>query len=122
MANEIQLTIGLRVANGSFLDVWNPPPQQITQTDPGSVGGTFTVNTTPTTISLTGLTTFGLMRITNLDPTHYVVFGADSNGTLAALGKLKPTESFLLRLAPGITLKAQADTGPCKVDVRVFED
>lgn len=122
MANEIQLQIQAKVINGSFTDQFNLGGQlQIDQSASGADGGVVSVTTSETTISLSRLATEGYCFLRNLDSTNYLEFGPDSTG-MVAIGKLKPSEAAVLRLKPGITLKAQANTATCKLLVKCWED
>lgn len=122
MANEIQLQIQAKAANGNFIDQFTLGGQlQIDQAVAGSDGGVVSVATSETTISLSRLTTEGYCFLRNLDATNYIEYGPDSTG-MVAIGKLKPGEAAVLRLKPGITLKAQANTAACKLLVKCWED
>lgn len=122
MANEISLTLGVQVKNGYHVDKFEPGTIQITQSSPGRGGHVQVIGTSPEAVSFGDVATNGLLLMRNLDTTNYVTFGPDSNGTLIVMGKMKPGEVAAFRVAPTVTMKAQADTNSVKVDVRLYED
>ena len=59
----------------------------------------------------------------NLDTTNYVEIGPDSAGSLVPFLKLKAGEvSGPIRLKPGITIKAQANTATVKLQMCILDD
>lgn len=123
MANEITLNLSALIVNGNYRDTFDVNGQiVIDQANAGADGGIVEIATAETTISLTRLTTEGLLFMRNLDGTNFIEFGPDSGGSMVAIGKLKPGEIALFRLKPGVTLKAQADTAACDLYVKCLED
>jgi hypothetical protein len=122
MAGTIKLNFDLYVIHGSFISGPSFVRQEIVQTGVGgpNVG---TVTATTSGITLTpGLSTLGIGKITNNDPTNFVKVGAVSSGTQYDLLKLKPGESFPVRFMPGVSIGVKADTANCKVTFEIYED
>lgn len=62
----------------------------------------------------------GLLYIKNLDQTNYVTFGPDSGGSIVPMVRLNPGKVALIPLYPTVTLRAQANTGACICDIRLY--
>lgn len=123
MAGTIKVNYDYTIQNGAYVSGPTYVRAEYTQTNPGGPSpGTVTVTTTAASISHS-LSTLGFAKFTNLDDTNFVKIGNYSGGTLYPFLKLKPGESTPpIRLMPGITLGAQADTANCKVNVEIYED
>jgi len=123
MAGTITINHDIRIENGAYVSGPTPSRAQITQTNPGGPSpGSVTISTTAASISHS-LTTLGICRITNLDPTNFIKIGNYSGGTLYPFIKIKPNDPpFVFRLMPGITIGAQADTASCKAAIEIYED
>ena len=67
------------------------------------------------------VSTLGWLVLQNLDTTNYVTYGPDSTG-MVDFGRIEAGEIAVLRLEPGITIKAQANTAAVDLLVKVFED
>lgn len=118
MASEIRYSISFQLNNGN--NSYNY--QKSVAVDQLSAGGpspgTVTIGTTEETVSLTELGNEGLAVLINLDATNYVDIGsAAGNYTL----RLLPGEPQLVRLVPGLTLRARANAAPCLVAFNIFE-
>lgn len=106
----------------------------------GPTPGAVAVSVVGTDVDLSELTTPGLCRIMNQDPTNYVTVGIfDTSATeFYPLMELLPGESYVIRLsrhveteveAPGTsgtyagatTLRIRANAAPCSVLVEAFE-
>jgi len=113
MANEITVTVGLKVVNGN-LSI-NPPTKtkQFNQsTARGGGPGVVSVGTTEETISFGDISP-GYVMMQNLDDTNFVDFGnatGDLDYTLEAGGGLA-----LVKMKSGTTLYMKADTASCDV-------
>ena len=69
------------------------------------------------------ITTYGICYLWNLDTTNYVQVGPDNAGAIVPVARLNPNDiPHIFRLEPGITLRAKAHTGNCKVLVAVLND
>lgn len=97
---------------------------QLDQNGVGEDAGVMSVPTTGggTVLTVTNVTTLGWIVLTNLDLTNFVTYGPTSGGAIVALGKLKPSETAILRLKPGVTLRLLADTAAAQVAYKLFQD
>lgn len=68
------------------------------------------------------LAALGLMTVENIDPTNFVDLGLDVAAAFVPFMRLLPGESYPVRLTPGITLYAQADTGAVRTIIKIYEN
>lgn len=123
MANEITIQHRLTVRKGNFNRVWEPPVKQVDQSGQGGFSATLNIDTSEEVITFTDVGTYGLLCLLNLDDTNYVTYGPESGGSMVPIGRLNPGgEPQMIRLEPGITLRMQADTGACDVELLLLED
>ena len=124
MANEIKVTASLSCTNGNFVfPKVGSSEQSITQTTLGGGGpGYLSIGTSEEAITFTDVGTLGWIWIKNLDSTNFIKFGPESAGAMVSCGKLKAGESCVFRLMTGITLRMQADTAACKVQIHCLEN
>lgn len=122
MAGTIGLTITNTVKNGTFNDTFKFSGVDITQNNPGQGGYTQLIGTTEEVVNFGDITTEGYMTLQNIDPTNYVTYGPESAGAMVVMGKLKPGEPAVFRVAPGVVMRAKADTAAILLDVRLNED
>lgn len=123
MANEISAALALSISNGNFVESFSPSAT-IDQTNPGGgLPGTITAALAGgTTVSLSDMTSPGLVYMKNLSTLYDVVYGPDSTG-LVDFGKLKPGEWAFFRLEPAVTLIVETSSGvAAEVQIMVFED
>lgn len=121
MANEIQGSFGLRVANGYFSDSYQNS-FSYTQYSLGRGGYVQTIGTSEEVVDVGDIDANGWCLLVNLDTTNYVEYGPESSGAMVAFGKLKPGEFAWFRLKPGVALRAQANTADVQLDVRVYAE
>jgi len=124
MADEISISFNAQITNTNVLDTINPGSLQIDQSAVGRGGHVQKIGVAAEVVDIGDIAVNGVLYLRNLDETNYVVFGpADTAGTsIEEFGKLKPGEFSFLRMAPSVVLWAIADTGECKLDVRLYED
>lgn len=126
MANEIILSVGLQVKNGSFLDSYQPGLLQIDQTSVGRGGYVQNVGASEEVIDFGDVVTNGYALLRNLSDTNYVTFGPESGGAMVVFGKLKAGEMAIFRVAPTVVMRAQAENSSVAdhvlLDVRLYED
>jgi hypothetical protein len=124
MANEIKVTASISVTNGTLIfPAVGAAQQSITQSTLGGGGpGYLSIGTSEEAITFTDVGTLGWCWIKNLDATNFVKWGPESAGAMVAVGKLKAGESCVFRLMTGVTLRMQADTAACKVQIHCFEN
>ena len=122
MANEIRLTLNMDVNNGAFTF----KGRHSFQVDQSAIGGgnpgVVDIGTSEEDIDFGDITTEGYAVLKNLDDTNYVQYGPKSAGSMVAFGRLKAGEVAVVRLEPGVIIRAIANTAACKVEVRVMED
>ena len=121
MADEIKATVSINVENGTYKTTFNPGELSIDQTTQGAASGILSIGTTEETVSFTDVSSEGVAVFQNLDATNFINVGPDSTGIQNFL-KIKAGEHCFLRLHPGITVKAKADTAACKMYFLVLED
>lgn len=142
MTNEATVRAGLsiRKLSGGIVTLdYRSNPQQFNATVDGTKGpvpGAITVTTGGTDVDLSELTTPGLGRIMNLDPTNFVTYGTydPDTGRFYPLQEVLPGETYPLRLsrslgqelvgtgtAGGNTFRIKADTASCNVLLEIFE-
>ncbi len=125
MANEITVQSSISVRNAGFIFPKQGETKQITQSVlGGGLPGYVKVATTAggEVITVTDVASLGWMYIKNLDAVNFVTYGPTSGGAMIPFGKLKPLESAIIRLVPGIVLRVLADTAECKILCNIFED
>ena len=122
MANEIILGFTAQIVNGAFRDSFQPGQLQVDQANIGRGGYTQSVGTSEEVVDFGDISTNGYMILRNLDDTNYVLYGPESAGAMVVLGKLKPGEVAILRVAPTVVMRAKADTAAVLLDVRLYED
>jgi hypothetical protein len=122
MADEIKATSKLAVVNGYFKETLDPGTITVTQSALGGFKAVQIIGTSAETVVTGDVATLGWAYFRNLDLTNYVDIGPDSTGIVGFL-RLKAGETAgPFRLKPGITIKAQANTGNVKLQVFVLED
>lgn len=121
MAGTLQVNISGTLTNGSYKETFNPGAKTIVQDTLGSHAPVQTIGTSEETVGVGDVGTLGWAFFQNLDTTNYVTIGPDSTGMVAFI-RLEAGESCALRLSPGITIKAQANTAPVKLKVLILED
>lgn len=123
MAGEIRGSLQLQIDKTNF-QFQRSVSLNFDQTgDGGGNPGTLTIPTSDTAVTLTGITTPGWAIFRNLDATNYVDFGPDSGGAIVPFGRMEAGEPACFRLQPsGLTLRMQANTASCRVEIEVMED
>lgn len=140
MANEALIQSSFQISKGNLR--YQPIAQTFRADVTGSKGptpGAKTVTPTGTDIDFSELTTPGLCRISNLDPTNFVTYGIWDPETTKfyPMGEILPGEFYVLRLSRVLgseydattgtagpitnTLQFRADTADCDVVVEAFE-
>lgn len=122
MSNEIRIQTSFRVENGNYKDDFRPGQILVDQSNPGRGGHVQSIGTSEEDIDVGDVATLGWMVLRNIDTTNYVTYGPKSGGVMVPFGRIEAGEPATLRLEPGITIRAQADTAAVKLDVRIYED
>lgn len=121
MANEITLTASVSLTNGNLKKSFAPGTVQITQTTLGADDRVVSIGTTEEDLAFGDVATLGFLCVRNLDSTNYVQWGPKSAGVMVAIGRLKPGEYAIIRIEPGVTIRAIANTAACKVQWFLLE-
>ena len=119
MANEMSISLQLRVANGYFADAIS---KSFTDDFPilGKGGGVQIIGTSEEALAFGDVLYEGWLYIENLDPTNSIDWGPDSSG-MVPVGRIDPGEGVLFRAKPGVTIMAKARTAECRVVVTCFD-
>lgn len=122
MASEIRINCAMQVANGAFKDQFSPNGLTVDQAAIGRGGYCQKIGTSEEVVSFGDITTAGYCILQNLDALHYITYGPELTGAMVVLGKLKPGEYAILRIAPTVVMRAKADTAEVLLDVRLYSD
>ena len=123
MADEIQIQQRVSIRKGNYTGVWDPPVVLADQAGQGGYRAVLSIGTSEEVITFTDVGTYGILMMRNLDDDNFVTYGPTSGGAIVPFGRLNPgAEPQTLRLEPGITMRMQADTGACDVEVWLLED
>lgn len=121
MANEISIDITGVVDNGTER-TFDATGLQFDQAAKGARWVTVSVgNAAEEDIVTTEIGTLGWLFMKNLDSTNYVIYGPKS-GTMVDFGRIEAGEPAAMRLEPGITITAQANTAAVELDIMILED
>jgi hypothetical protein len=74
-----------------------------------------------TALNMGNVGTAGVAVFKNLDATYFIELGIQTGGVFFAFAKLKPGESFPIRLGTN-TPYARANTATCVLDYQILED
>lgn len=115
MANQIQVTTGLRCVNGQYELKSTQKTRQFSQTTAaGGNPGTVDVGTTEETIGF-GDVTPGFVEFVNLDTTNYVEIGFSTG--VYGIRLLAGGGPALIYVNTGATIYAKANTAACDVQI-----
>lgn len=122
MANELRLSLRVEHTKDPRMPWSWPSVIQFDQTGTGAYRQTLSIGTSAEDVAFGDIAP-GLVVLVNLDDTNYVDFGMSDGGTLKILGRLYPGDRVpaMFVLSPGQTLRMQANTGACNVDVAAWE-
>lgn len=124
MADEIRMNLQVSIdkSSASFSKKALSTNKTFNQTGVGGPSpGRVSLTTADTVISLAGLSTTGLVALTNHDATNYCEFGPTAAGAIVKMIKLLPGMSAVFFLAAGVTLRGQANTATCVISVDAYE-
>lgn len=129
MANEITVAINASLSNpasqsGSIpqlKDSFNLGSQAFTQTTQLSFSEAIVCTTADTLITFTGVSTQGWCFLQNLDVTNFVNVGPNNAGAILTFIRLVPNGGrACFQLDPTVGFRIKADTGSCKVLIKVW--
>ncbi|RPI76136.1 MAG: hypothetical protein EHM42_10765 [Planctomycetaceae bacterium] len=123
MADEIKVRVKTTLANGYLADLFDPGEVSITQTTGLKHCPVVDIGTSEEDISFGDISAanIGYCAMRNLDTTNYVDIGPKSGGAMVGMLRLKPGEPQSMRLVPGVTLRAVANTAACKVQFSFYQ-
>lgn len=122
MAGTISVSFSATILNTPFRDSIIESGAVVAQAAIGKGGGVQIIGTSEEVVNFGDVVTEGDIYLKNVDDTNYVTYGPEDTGAMVVMGKLKPGEFAWFRVAPTVVLRAQADTAPVKLDVRLYED
>lgn len=116
MANELRVHTSLQLRDGNARTE-DTGTVQVSPSAKKAISKTVSVTTSAAALDFTGLTAARYIALRNLDTTNYVDIGPDNTGTMVGLIRLLAGESCMLPLKPSTTIKAQANTATCSVQM-----
>lgn len=122
MANELKINASVVAEIGNFKYLFAPGQMMVDLAAGGRGGHAQSIGTSEEVVDVGDVSTLGYCVLRNTDSTNYVTYGPDSGGSMVSLGRLNAGEFAILRLEPGITLRARANTAAVKLDVTVLEN
>ena len=131
MANEIVISLYVKVEKGFFSDQFSPGQILVNQAAVGKGGYAQLIGTVAEVVDFGDVVTEGYMILRNLDTYNYIQYGPSTGGTSGSMivfGVLRPGEVALMRVSAGMVMFAQAITGDTTgaaaslLDVRVYSD
>lgn len=121
MANEISITLAVKVLKGSYAETFNYTGF-VSQAAAGAASGVQTVGTSEENLDSGDVANNGLLILRNLDSTNFVDYGMSDAGTMKAVGRIKAGECAMLRVKPAVTVRLKADTASCSVQYLFLEN
>lgn len=122
MADEITITNSASLSNGTYKDQLTfGGTFRIDQSSAGSAGGIRAIGTSAENLTMTDISTPGILYVKNLDATNFVEIGVDNTG-FVAMAKLEPGDPpAQFRVADSTTIQLKADTASCNIQFWVME-
>jgi hypothetical protein len=112
MANEVKLSVSLRVNNGNAEDYFSASGLRFDQASQGSVGGIVQIGTAVETLSVGDVASAGFAAFRNLSTatagTAYIALGKYDGTTLHEFAALRRGQPAVLPLVSTITIGARA--------------
>jgi len=127
MANEISVSISAKIANGKYVDRFQPGSLTFDQATLGGDSPVVYVSTAWETLSFGDVTTKGWVVGRNLDSNNHVIIGPTTSSTETTgypFLKIEAGEPFAFRLDPtsGIGWAWHSNTGTVKVHLHLWQD
>lgn len=122
MADEIKIRLTMTVENGTFKTTISPAQVDVDQSAIGCGGYVQSIGTSEEVVNFGDVALAGYAFLQNVDATNWVEYGPENAGAMVSFGKLKPGEIAVLRIKPGVVMRAKANAAAVKLDVRLFED
>lgn len=112
MANEVGVSVSLRVRNGNADESFSAAGAQFDQAAQGSVGGIISVGTNTETITLGDVTTAGYAAFRNLSTatsgTAYIAIGSYDGTNVQEFVALRRGQPAVLPLVSTVTVAAKS--------------
>lgn len=112
MANEVNVSLTLRVQNGNHDESFQAAGARFDQTIQGSAGGIVNIGTATETLSLGDVTTAGYAAFRNLSTatsgTAYIAIGAMSGTNLMEFAALRRGQPAVAPLVSNVVVGAKA--------------
>jgi hypothetical protein len=123
MANEITVGASLSVVKGTFSESRSVSGKKVTMTGTNATKQVQNIGTSAENLSFgSDIGNLGYAFLRNLDATNYLEIGRDVSGTFYPTITLKASEFALVRLTPGVTYQAKANTAACDLEALALED
>lgn len=121
MANELTVNIQAGLVNGNLREDFNFGPLRYDQAVVGAYSSAINVGTSEEVVATGDIGTFGYAFFRNTDATNYVDVGPESGGAMVGFLRIKAGQVAGMPLKPGITIRAQANTGAVKLFMLLLE-
>lgn len=122
MSGKITLTTSMTHLNDKLSLPIASETTQIVQSASGVVSDTPTISTSGTALTIQSrVTTLGIAWVMNLDGTNFVDVGTWDGAVFSPFMRLLPGERYPVRLTPGITLRAKADSADVQIQITIYE-
>jgi len=121
MANEITTSFSLALIKGAHVERIEVQQVRFDQVAVGGHKPVVDVGTSEEVLSFGDVATPQLWFVQNLDSENFVTLGPETGGAMVPLVRLQPGKYAFVPLAPGVVLRAQADTAAVKLLMLVTE-
>jgi hypothetical protein len=124
MANELTVTVSLKVANGSLVQQHAPGSQTFNQSTALSVGGVQPIGHTTHEALYIGadIANRGWCYMRNIDNNSHVSVGVLVSSTFYPLVHLEPGEATVFRMHPTAVPYAQAQSATVNLQYMIYAD
>lgn len=126
MANEISVSLSLRVRNGNAEESFAASGAQFDQAVQGSAGGIISIGTAAETISIGEVSAAGYAAFRNLSTatagTSYIAIGSYDGTVVHELVALRRGQPAVFPLLPNVTLGAKSYGGNLPLRYVVFSE
>jgi len=122
MAGTIKLTTGITHVNGSLSVPVAAKTKEVAQATQCVYQNVQIIGTSAEALTTGDIATLGIAMLENLDAANFVDVGPDDGGTMKDFMRIEAGERYPVRLKPGITVKAKADTAPVRLLVTLYDD
>lgn len=121
MSQEIRVSANVAVTNGNYTDQF-VKNVSIDQATASGTKPTIALTTSDTALTFSGISTNGYAVFYNTDSVNYCKVGPESAGAIVPMLRINPGEFAVLRLEPGVVIRAQAHTSTIHLMAWVLEN